>query len=112
MINQDSPMIRNTYVQTALALLFMRGPAINNWVLQQTERLYLKCNGDVSNRVTLMYQIDNERVWMEFGYEFQHAFTDTALEQHAYRELANYTIGNKMIDEYITQFEHLLQKAG
>ncbi len=35
----------------ALALLFMRGPAINDWVLQQTERLYTKCNGNVTNGV-------------------------------------------------------------
>ncbi len=35
-----------------------------------------------------------------------------ALKQWAYGELANYTMGSKIIDEYITQFEHLLQKVG
>src|SRR6267154_831721 len=49
MINQDSPTMRNTYTRTALALLFMRGSTINDWVLQQTEKLYLKCNGDLVN---------------------------------------------------------------
>src|SRR6266853_3441940 len=34
MINQDSPTICSTYTRTALALFFMRGLVINNWVLQ------------------------------------------------------------------------------
>ncbi len=33
MINQNSLTICNTYTQVALALSFMRGPAINDWVL-------------------------------------------------------------------------------
>jgi len=38
-------------------------------------------------------------------------FTNTVLEQRAYGELANYTMGNSTIDKYIAHFEHLLQKA-
>ena len=34
------------------------------------------------------------------------------LEQWAYGELANYTMGSSTINEYITHFKHLLQKAG
>jgi hypothetical protein len=55
---------------------------------------------------------DDERLWVEFGRDFRQAFVDTASEQQAYGELANYTMGNKSIDEYIAQFEHLLKKAG
>ena len=46
--------MHNPYTCTTLALLFLRGPAINNWALQQTESLYLKCNGDVLNGVPPM----------------------------------------------------------
>jgi hypothetical protein len=55
MINQDSPTMQNAYTRTALALSFMRGPAINDWALQQTEGLYAKCNGDPLNGIALMY---------------------------------------------------------
>ena len=34
-----------------------------------------------------------------------------ASEQRAYGELANCSMGSKTIDEYVAQFEHLLQKA-
>jgi hypothetical protein len=34
LINKDTLMMRNAYTCTTLALSFMRGPAINNWVLQ------------------------------------------------------------------------------
>jgi hypothetical protein len=37
MINQDSQTMHNAYTRVALVLSFMRGPAINDWVLQQTE---------------------------------------------------------------------------
>ncbi len=112
MINQDSNTMWNAYTRTALVLLFMWGTAINDWMLQQTERLYLKCNGDLTNGIVLTYQMDDERLWVEFGHDFHCAFTDTALEQRAYGKLANCTMGNKSIDKYIAQFEHLLQKVG
>ncbi len=48
---------------------------------------------------------------MEFSHDFGWVFADTASEQHAYAELAGCTMVNKSIDEYITHFEHLLQKA-
>ena len=55
MINQDSPTMCNAYTRTTLALSFMRGPAINDWVLQQTEKLYLKCNGDTDKGIGPTY---------------------------------------------------------
>jgi hypothetical protein len=62
MINQDSNTMQNAYIRMALALSFMRGPAINDWVLQQTEKLYLKCNGDPMNGIVPTYQTDDERL--------------------------------------------------
>jgi hypothetical protein len=100
------------YTWTALALSFMRGPLINDWVLQQTKKLYIKCNGDVLNGMAPTHHTDDERLWVQFGQEFGHAFADTALEQWAYGELANYTMGTNTINEYVARFEHLLQKAG
>ena len=32
--------MKNVYTYTTLALSFMRGPAINDWVSQQTEKLF------------------------------------------------------------------------
>jgi hypothetical protein len=112
MINQDSPTMWNVYTCTALFLSFMRGPAINDWALQQTEGLYTKCNGDPLNGIAPMYQMDDEQIWVEFSHEFRHAFADTASEQCAYGELASYTMGGSTIDEYVAHFKHLLQKAG
>ena len=104
--------MRNAYTQTALALLFLRGLAINDWALQQTEKLYWKCNGDILNGVPLTYQTDDEQLWVEFSWEFCRVFANTASEQWAYGKLANYTMGSSTINEYIAHFKHLLQKAG
>ncbi len=108
MINQDSATMKNPYTRTTLALLFLRGPTINDWVLQQTEGLFLKCNGDVLDGIAPTHCMNDEWLWVEFGHEFRRVFVDTASEQRAYGKLANYTMGNGTIDEYITHFEHLL----
>jgi hypothetical protein len=112
MINQESATMKSAYTRTTLALSFMRGPSINDWVLQQTDRLYIKCNGDMANGVAPIYRTNDKHLWMEFGQDFRRAFADTASEQRAYGELANCTMGTNTIDEYIARFEHLLQKAG
>jgi len=72
----------------------------------------VKCNRDTINGIVLTYQTDDEQLWTDFGLDFCCAFADTASEQHAYGEMVNCSIGSKTIDEYIAQFEHLLQKAG
>ena len=70
--------MKNAYTQTTLALSFMRGPAINDWVLQQTERLYMKCNGDILNGIAPTYCTNNKQLWVEFSQEFGHTFTNIA----------------------------------
>jgi hypothetical protein len=67
MINQKTGIIKNAYTQTTLALSFMRGPSINDWVLQQTEKLYIKCNSNVLNGVAPTHRTNDERLWVEFG---------------------------------------------
>lgn len=112
MINQESPIMKYAYTCTTLALSFMRGAAIDDWVLRQTDQLYVRCNGDALGGITSMCHMDDECLWAKFNQDFQRAFTDTASEQRAYGDLTNYTMGNKSIDEYIAQFKHLLQKVG
>jgi hypothetical protein len=94
-------MMKNAYTCTALALSFMQGLAINDWVIQQTDWLYWKCNGDVMNGIALTHCTNDEWLWVEFGHNVHCTFANTASEQHAYRELANCIMGNKSIDEYI-----------
>jgi hypothetical protein len=70
MINQDAVTMKNVYTQTALTLFFMRGPAINDWVQQQTDKLYLKCNGNALNGFAPTYHTNNKHLWVEFRQEF------------------------------------------
>jgi len=48
----------------------MQGPVINDWVIQQMDRLYWKCNGDVINGIALSYHTDDEQLWIKFGHDF------------------------------------------
>lgn len=108
MINQESVVMRNTYIRTALVLSFMQGLAINDWVLQQTKRLFLRCNRDVTNGIGPIHHTHDERLWFNFGQDFCHVFMDTALEQWAYGKLTNYVMKNQSINKYILWFKHLL----
>jgi hypothetical protein len=55
----------------ALALLFMRGQAIKDWVIQQTEGLFVKCNGDAGNGIPPIYHTDDEHLWVKFSHDFR-----------------------------------------
>jgi len=61
-INQESPVMCNAYTRMVLALSFMRGTAINNWVMQQIERLYLRCNKDVASGIGLTHQTNDKNL--------------------------------------------------
>jgi len=112
MINQEVPTMQNIYTQMALALSFIRGQAINDWVMGQIERLFVKCNGNMGNEIPPTYCTNDEQLWVKFSCDFKWAFTNTTFKQCAYRELANCVMESKIIDEYIAHFKHLLQKVG
>ena len=98
------------YDQVMLALSYMqKNMAIRNWV----QHIMNTINGMVSVARFSPIPVTSERLWGEFQVEFETAFTNTTKLQDAEAVLEHICIQQgENIDQYITCFEDLMDKAG
>ena len=101
--------MKRPYDRIMLALSYMRGSAmIRNWVKHEMKKIDALTS--VANRRPIPY--DSERLWTEFRSDFDDTFTNTTKVQDAEAALEHIHIQREeSIDQYITRFEDLMQKA-
>ena len=82
----------NPFQRIALALSYMKGPKVDDWVLQQGDRLTIHVQGNtlINLMIPPTHCDDDETLWREFVADFTRAFTDTALSKQAYAALQIY----------------------
>ena len=109
-LNHQHPAMKCPYNCIMLALSYMRGSAtIRNWVKHKMRKIDTLTS--VANRQPILY--DSKRLWTEFRSDFDDAFTNTTKVQDAEAALEHIHIQHEeSIDQYITCFEDLMQKAG
>jgi hypothetical protein len=96
--------------RVALALTYIKGPRVNNWVYQQIELLSKKVDGDRRNPPE--YEEANEDLWEEFIEDFIKAFIHTAGKEEAFGRLRDLNMEGLEVDEYVAEFELLVLEAG
>ena len=87
-----------------LAISFIRGPNVNNWVKGMMTRI----NQHLANGI----DPGDERLWATFIRDFKTAFTDTTKVQNAHHKLMNIKMKGDTLDDYIVEFQHLRQAMG
>ena len=104
----------NPFQRIALALSYMKGPKVDDWVLQQGDNLTIRVQGNtlVNPMIPPTHRDDDETLWREFVADFTRAFTDTASSEQAYAALTDLQMKGEDIDDYIATFESLIVKAG
>ena len=104
----------NPFQRIALALSYMKGPKVDDWVLQQGDNLTIRVQGNtlVNPMIPPTHRDDDETLWREFVADFTRAFTDTASSEQAYAALTDLQMKGEEIDDYIATFESLIVKAG
>jgi hypothetical protein len=114
MCNLRNEAMTNPFQRIALALSYIKGPRVDDWVAQQSNVTVWKVFGNPNaNPPTVpIYHDDDERLWNEFVDDFGRAFADTAAAEQAYADLTRLEMKGDEIDEYVATFEHLLSKAG
>jgi hypothetical protein len=89
-----------------LALSFIKGPNIVNWVGTQIEQLEEDltniCRGDE----------DNEELWWEFEKKFKRAFISSTAKENAYVKLQSLKMKGDQLDKYIADFSTLIGELG
>ena len=87
-----------------LAISFIRGPNVNNWV----EGMMTCIDRHLANGI----DPGDERLWATFVCNFETAFTNTTKVQNAHHKLMNIKMKGDTLDDYIAEFQHLRQAAG
>jgi len=114
MCNLRNEAITNPFQRIALALSYIKGPQVDDWVAKESNATMRKVFGDPqANPVILPKYADNdENLWNEFVMEFGQAFADTAAAEQAYADLNSLEMKGDEVDKYIASYENLLARAG
>jgi hypothetical protein len=114
-VNLDNATIVSPFQRVALALTFMRGPKVDDWVIQYINHVGTKVYGDQTTNPPTppTHQFNNKRLWTEFVADFHRVYSDTAEAEGAYAKLMALSMkdGDGQLDNYIAEFEMLLRKA-
>ena len=103
MVNRSHDAMKVLFDRVLTALIYMRGPLINDWVDQQEKKLATRTDTTKCNHV----QESDEVLWSEFETAFLSAWTDTSKKQNAYDQLMRLTMNGWDVDTYIATFDHL-----
>ena len=108
MVNHTHDSMTKAYDRVLMALTYICGPMINDWVNDQENKLITRTDTTKPNHV----HEDDEVLWAKFETAFHEAWTDTSKKQNAYDQLMKLTMAGWDIDTYITTFERLALAAG
>jgi hypothetical protein len=105
-INRNKYDVKNVYSRVLLALSFVKGQNVVNWVGTQTDQLEENlvniCGGDE----------DDEDLWREFEKEFKRAFISSTVKETAYVKLQTLKMKGDQLDEYIVDLTTLIEELG
>lgn len=94
----------------ALALSFIKGDKVNQWVAGQANWLALQVYGE--NDQPAPHLPTDNYLWTEFTVAFHRQFQDIAEHERAWADLQRLSMKDQNIDQYIANFENLLALAG
>src|SRR5258707_13852696 len=103
----------NPFNCNTLALSYIKGVQVDDWVAQQIDEVYWKAYGNntVQPNIAPIYADNDERLWSEFVDEFIDAFGDWASEERAYGDLKGLELKGDTAEGYISTFECLMKQA-
>lgn len=112
--NMRNDSMTHPFQRVALALSYIKGPRVDDWVAEQSDEVVYKVYGNLNaTPPTEPTHLDtDEGLWTEFVTNFETAFAETASAEQAYADLTKLKMNGDEIDEYIANFERLLAKAG
>jgi hypothetical protein len=107
MINERNSVITNPKRRIALALTYIRGPKVDDWVTQQVNALLTKVVGDADH--VPKHANTDEALWEDFVTEFKRAYGETVEEVLA--RLKDLQMTGDDVEMYIATFENLIRQA-
>jgi hypothetical protein len=109
MINISHRKMRVAATRVGIALSYIKGENVNDWVFKQITQLSIRVNGDDYNGPT--HAPGDEALWRDFVADFKSAFVHTASREEAYARLQQLVMKDLDVDAYTARFEALLAQA-
>src|SRR5580692_10743042 len=105
LLNEANESMAIPYKRAALALSFIRGPLVDDWVWERIDHLH-------DQHHTHNIPQNDEVHWAEFETAFTDAYTDLHKVTKATTNLQNLRMKQGNLDGYIAEFKTLAGKAG
>src|SRR6266702_686825 len=97
-------VMTNPYQRTMTFLSYIRGPLVNDWVQEQAQWLV--------DQTTMGVLQTKENLWCTINTRFRQAYTDTTESTKAQHELKMLHMTKDNLNDFISQFQNLANKAG
>jgi hypothetical protein len=110
--NYDNEVMRNPFQRANLLLTFMKGPKVQMWAARKGEELTMAVFGDPANNVLPTHLREDENLWTGLVQALRNNFAELHGEEGAYRKIKGLKQAAGRVEDYITNFEYLLGKAG
>jgi hypothetical protein len=101
LLNRDHVEMKQAYNRVLMALIYIKGPKVDDWQEAQLEEL-----------VNTNLHPDNKALWTNFEQKFKDAYTNSNKKRAAYDKLMTLQMKGGDIDMYIATFDNLLAKVG
>jgi hypothetical protein len=112
-VNEDNHAFVQPFKRIFLALSYMKGSKVNDWVRLMREQTILRVNGAPNNNPPILpvNHRDDEALWDWFTAAYRNAFTDTTKSEDALTRLLAIKMQGNDLDTYIATFDHLRETA-
>ena len=104
-LNHDHRIMANPYLQTVLALQYIKGPNVRDWANDQLRHL------DAQIQPPNPVPTTDNALWDDFVNAFTITYTDTTAQQTAYHQLQGLKMRGHDLDTYVARFTHLCTKV-
>ncbi|KAH9159379.1 hypothetical protein EDB89DRAFT_2083940, partial [Lactarius sanguifluus] len=108
-MNEDAKIMKSPYQRIFLALSFIRGPNVDDWVDGQLTDIRAKVAGSAT---VAAVPKTSESLWNDFATTFKSAFTNATEKQDTYQALKTHQMKGAELDTYTAVFRNLASKAG
>jgi len=110
--NHRNDVMRNPFERSNLLLTYMKGPKVQQWAARKGEELTIAVLGDPANNVAATHNVNDEQLWNALTLDLRAAYLEYHRAEGAFRAIKNLRQKAGYADDYIVQFENLLNKAG
>jgi hypothetical protein len=104
-INRKKSDVKNAYSRVLLALSFIKGPNVVNWVETQTDQIEEELHEVGGDE-------EYEDLWQDFLKRFKKAYVSTTMREDAYVKMQKLQMKGDQLDEYIADHSTLVAELG